>query len=115
MLGTQRLEKLHLSQKMLLPALFKFFDQTPMVEAYAKFYEEAQSSAMGRPIGLVFPRKGIMRGLIIHNGEKLDESCFHGLSLVYHGGSKKHRHKLFVQSFQQLIESLFAKGHGWQP
>lgn len=111
---TRRLERLHLDKRMFLPSLFKKFSEAPFVGAYEEYYETVIGEADGRAVGLIFPRKGIPRGLIVHNGVNLPSRVFHGLVLTYTGG-KKDTQRLFVQPFQSFIESLYNRGHGWQP
>lgn len=116
LLGTSILGgvKLHLDKTALLPALFRQFDQAPFVRAYEDFFEQHQGDAEGRVLGLVFPRKGIRQGLIILN-EELEAVPYHGLTLVYSGGNRKHPCKLYVRPFQLLVEAIYRKGHGWRP
>lgn len=106
---------LHTDPRCFLPQLFKNFDKAPFVTAYEEFFEQVADKADGRAVGLVFPRKGIRHGLVIHNGDDLDRRVFHGLVMTYHGGTKKERLNLYVQPFQTMIEALHNEGHGWRP
>lgn len=106
---------LHTDSRAFLPALFKNFDKTPFVMAYEEFFEDVADAADSRAVGLVFPRKGIRHGLVIHNGDDLDRAVFHGMVMTYHGGTKKARRNLYVQPFQTLVEALHKEGHGWRP
>jgi hypothetical protein len=114
MLGVRRIHRLHTDKRAFLPAMFKNFKDVPFVTAYAEFFEQRCDEAETRAVGLVFPRKGIDRGLVIHNGVNLPPRVFHGLVLTYTGGKKETAH-LYVQPFQSLIQALHNKGHGWRP
>lgn len=102
--------KLHLEPTALLPAWFKDFTGTPFALEYAEWYRRAAPRAEGRSIGLVFPRKGIRGGLVIHD-EMSDYRRFRGFTGVYVGDEKL----LFVRPFQTLIDTVWANGHGWRP
>lgn len=115
LLGADRLPGLHVDARTFLPALFRQFDQSPFALAYEAFYERAEGVADGRAIGLVVSRKGIPRGLIIHNGVDLPQRVFRGLCMVYQGGRGKATTRLFVQPFQTLVAELHHGGHGWRP
>lgn len=106
---------IHTDPRCFLPQLFKNFDKTPFVTAYELFFERVADRVDGRAVGLVFPRKGIRRGLVIHNGDDLDRRVFRGTVMTYHGGGKKEQLRLYVQPFQTMIEALYAEGHGWRP
>jgi hypothetical protein len=116
LLGASTLDgaKLHTDARVMLPALFKRFDAAPFVTAFEEFYEREEGRAQGRTLGLVFPRKGLRQGLIIH-GEGLEAVFCHGLSLVYVGGTRRRPHSLYVRPFQALVEAVYNKGHGWRP
>ena len=120
LLGCSRLKgvKLHLDKHAMIPSLFKQFNEAPFVEAYEEFYEHMLSRANGRSngrsLGLVFPRKGIVRGLIIYSGD-LDLQIPHSLLWTYTGGTRKALHRLYVRPFQQLVEAIHNKGSGWRP
>lgn len=118
-LGASRLGgvQLHLAPTAFLPALFRDFGRAPFVTAYEEFYEAAADRADGRPVGLVFPRKGLRHGLVIYAaddpaalplGEREAVFC-------YAAGSKKARQWLVVRSFQRTLEAVHNAGHGWRP
>ena len=115
-LGASRLDgvKLHTDKRSLLPALFRDFESAPFVAAYEEFFEANIDKAQGRAVGLVFPRKGLKQGLIMHNGG-LDAYWVKGTSLVYTGGTRKAPVQLYVQAYQSLIDAIYGKGHGWRP
>lgn len=112
-LGAALLRDLHTDPRCFLPNLFKAYDQAPFVAAYEAFFETASRTADGRAVGLVFRRKGVRHGLIMHNGVDLPGRVFGGLTLAYQDSTGKQR--LFVQPFQTVVEQLHAKGHGWRP
>lgn len=105
--------KLHLDPRTFLPAMFKNFAAVPFVTAYEEVLEQLYPSANGRSVGLVFPRNGFRLGMVIFN-ETFEQTNYHGLSLVYRGGDRKHVNRLFVQPFQETILALWNKGHGWR-
>jgi hypothetical protein len=115
LLGARRIDKLQADPTAFLPALFRNFRQATFVTVYDAFFEANESRAAGKPIGLVFPRKGIPHGLIVHNAEALDSVIHHGTVLVHHSGTAQHVHRVFVQPFQIFCEGLYRKGHGWKP
>lgn len=110
LLTSQRIEGIHLDKRAFLPALFEKFLDAPFVTPYEDYREGAVREADGRAIGMVFPRKGISRGLIVHDGVNLPDRCFAGTVLTY-TDRKTATKKLFVQPFARLIESL----QDWQP
>ncbi len=118
-LGASRLGgvQLHLDQKAMIPALFKAFGSAPFVTEFEQFYETAVARACGRPVGLIFPRKGFRNGMVVYATDDPQvipfserETC-----LTYAGGSKKDRHWLIVRSFQKMMEAVHNAGHGWRP
>jgi hypothetical protein len=95
----------------MIPSLFKTFVKAPFVAAFETFYEQAALRAEGRSVGLIFPRKGIPHGLIIYSGD-LDVTIPRSLVWTYTGGTGKMLH---VRPFQQLVEAIHNRGHGWRP
>lgn len=70
---------MHLVQEAILPNLFRHFAKAPFVKKYNEMKEEYRTS--NKPFGLLFPRKGLQQGLVIHNGYQGDfvpagASCF---------------------------------------
>lgn len=107
-------KSLHLDPTAMIPACFRNFQRVPFVRAFASFFEAAAPVARGRPVGLIFPRKGIKHGMVITSG--LPEAMnFRGLTWVYHGGTRQRQQKLYVVLLQSLLEALHNKGHGWKP
>lgn len=118
LLGTSRLDggALHLDRRALLPALFREFTRAPFVTAYEAFYERHAERAGGRPVGLVFPRKGLRHGLVVYAGG-LDDLPFgpRETALVYAGGPAAGGRGLVVRSYQRLLEALRDSDRGWRP
>jgi hypothetical protein len=116
LIKAQQFRGLHADPRCLLPSLFKAYQDTPFFVAYDEWYETIAQFAeeTGRAVGLVFTRKGIKNGLIIHNhGGAFIDRC-RGLVLVYQSGKKKTQH-IFLQPFQAFVEAAYARGHGWRP
>lgn len=105
--------KLHIDPRAFLPAMFKRFDAVPFVKAYEEVFEKFHPHAHDRAIGLVFRRNGFQHGMVIFNDLELPN--YSGLSLMYQGGDKKHRHRLYVQPFQETVLAIWNHGHGWKP
>lgn len=100
-------KKLHTDASCLLPALFKDFEKVPFVVAYEAFFAKMQKRAHGRTIGLVFPRKGIPKGLVIHN-KSAERLGYEGLQAIYLGRERS----LYVRTFRGVLEALDRGGHG---
>lgn len=113
-LGVAGIKDLHLDPRCFLPNLFKAYDRTPFVLAYEEFFDQETARADGRALGLVFRRKGIRHGLIIHDGADLPPRVFTGTVLQYQAGRKRLR-RLYVQPYQTVVEQLHHGGHGWRP
>lgn len=115
-LGTSRLAgaELHRDPRAILPMWFSKFQDVPFYPPFEALESAVKGHASGRPIGLVFPRKGFAQGLIIHT-EGLDEYWLHGGCYVYRGGTKNRRVDLFVRPFASLIEAIHNRGRGWDP
>ena len=89
------------------PSRFKGFAKVPFVVAYQDFFNGAFHEANGRPLGLVFPRRGFQQGMIIHNDES--ERFWHeGLCWVYKMPRTEHR--LYVQPFSYFMDAVRASG-----
>lgn len=94
------------------PARFRDFSNVPFVVAYSYFYRTVASDNETRKIGLVFPRKGFLHGMIIHNDES--ENCWRsGLCWVYKAVTDKQDRRLYVQPFAAVIDAI--RKHGWRP
>lgn len=119
LLGASRLDgvQLHLAQTAMIPALFKTFGKAPFVDVFDAFYETNQPRANGRPVGMVFPRKGFKQGMVIYATDDPKEIplCERETMLAYVSGKGKKQHWLVVRSYQKLLEALHNGGHGWRP
>lgn len=118
-LGASRLGgiQLHLENSAMIPAMFKTFGATPFVSAFDAFYEVSEDRSGGRPVGMVFPRKGFKNGLIIYATDDLKVLPFGEREgyFAYVSGKKKAQQWLLVRSFQKTIEAIHNGGHGWRP
>ncbi len=111
-LASRALYKLHEDVAMTTPRLFKDFRGAPPYRAYAELVELVGPSTVGnQPIALVFPRKGVRGGLVIHDFQELR---LRGLVWTYHGDGTD-RHSLYVQPYQTFLEGIHRGGHGWRP
>ena len=102
---------LHRDPRAVHPAWFKSFRKLPVVETYEEHFGE--NSREERPFGMVFPRKGFLQGLILHNG---DWDMFvppHSSCHVFKGGNKRSMH-LIVQPYQGFIDHV-RNGISWRP
>lgn len=119
LLGTTKLDRVHLDARAMLPSLMRNFELAPFVAPYELFYEQNQERAdkEGRLIGLIFPRKGIPSGLIIYTSDDLEAIPFaqKELFLSYLSGKGKDRRYLIVRSFGKVLEAIHNYGHGWKP
>jgi len=102
---------LHRDQKAVHPRWFKTFRSLPFVQEYEVRFGEC--SKEGRPFGMVFPRKGFLQGLILHNGDwelfvPPQSSCH-----LFKGG-KKRSMNLVVQPYQGFIDHV-RNGISWRP
>lgn len=107
--------KLHTDPSALFPSLIQKFPQARFVTAYDAVYEREGQGA--KPVGLVFPRKGIRHGMVVYA-----TADFNALPLArreaflaYAAGDKTDRHWVLVRSFQKLVEAVHNGGHGWRP
>lgn len=106
---------LHKHRDATMPAQHTRFHDFPPLKFYEDWFERAEKEANGRAVGLLFPRKGIQQGLILHNGEGLDGLWLPGMVSVYTGGTREHPYRLYLQAFAPLVEAIHNKGHGWKP
>lgn len=91
---------------------FKKFSRVPFVIAYQQMLEDLGEEAGERSVAMVFPRKGLLHGLVIHN-DATEQYWTHGLSWVYKPPDSDDR--LYVQPFSALIDEIYANGRGWRP
>lgn len=96
----------------ILPALFKNFAKAPFLVAFARWLDEPgrdDSIESRKGSGLVFPRKGIVRGLIVHTVSTL--SGRQGTVMTWAGD--EHWPTLHLEPFAQFIAAVVASG--WRP
>lgn len=62
--------RLHVDPKAVLPRWFSHFHALPFVRAW-EYAAESKPPDAGRPTGLVFPRKGVPAGLVVHDADSL--------------------------------------------
>ncbi len=102
---------IHRDTKAVHPLWFKAFRGLPFVADYEARFEEC--SKEGRPFGMVFPRKGFLQGMVLHNGDwelfvPPQSSCH-----LFKGG-KKRTMTLIVQPYQSFIDQI-RNGLKWRP
>lgn len=119
-LGASRLKgvQLHLTASAMVPAMFKAFGATPFVAAFDDFFERTAPRADGKPVGLIFPRKGFKQGMVVYAADDPQalSLCERETIIAYVSGKKKKgQHWLIVRSYQKLLEALHNGGHGWRP
>lgn len=107
--------KLHVDPRAFLPSMFKKFADVPFVPFYEEVFEDLYPRANGRAVGMVFHRNGIRGGLVIYNADEFEPPAYTGVTVMYQGGDHKHRHRLYVRPFQEVILAIWNGGHGWKP
>jgi hypothetical protein len=108
-------DRLHADNRATWQATFLRFREVPFVRAYERFYAEAETRAAGRAVGLLFPRKGVPRGFIIHDGVGLSQYWHNGVVQEYRGGTREDPHSIIVEPFAALVTALYNGGHGFRP
>jgi hypothetical protein len=96
------------------PARFKKFGWVPFVLAYQEFYSSVVTDGELRRVCLIYPRKGFLHGMCIHNDQS-EEFWPSGLAWVYKFNDGGRDRRLFVMPFQSLVEAIYAGGRGWKP
>lgn len=96
---------IHRDPRTIHPLWFKAFRGLPFVERYEERMEPLLTRYPDRPIGMVFPRKGFLQGLLIHNGDwdlltPPQASCH-----VFKGGRKKAMN-LIVQPYSGFVDHV---------
>ena len=89
------------------PARYKQFERVPFVVAFHELQEQVDDPH--QTIGVVFPRKGLRQGMVIHN-DLSEQYWLNGSSWVY---KAKDGSKLFVQPFEALIMGI--RNARWKP
>jgi hypothetical protein len=105
-----KVDKLHADNRCTLPALFRRFEEAPFVRAYQDFLYQEEHRAGGRALGLLFHRKGIPHGLVIHNDVGLKGYQRTGTRFVYEGTGDAH---LVVERLDLLVEAICSSK--WRP
>ena len=96
---------IHKDQKSVHPNWFKKFLGLSFAEAYADHFEKLSAAKLGKPIGMIFPRKGFAQGLLMHNGDwdyfvPPNSSCH-----LFKGG-KKVEMNLVVQPYSSFVDHI---------
>jgi hypothetical protein len=60
---------IHRDSRFVHPLWFKSFFGLPIVSKYEEYFSELKSFLGGKPLAMIFPRKGFLKGLILHNGD----------------------------------------------
>jgi hypothetical protein len=110
MIGTP---PIHRDPHSIHPMWFKSFCSLPFVKLYEEKLEAWFSGKRDRPLGMVFPRKGFLHGLILHNGD-LERFIAPQSSCHVFKGGKKHMMNLIVQPYTGFIDNLkgdFSESH----
>lgn len=92
------------------PSRFRKFSDVSFVEAYREFYDDNYHPKDLRKLGLVFPRRGFVHGMIIHND---DTEMFWASGLCWVYKSKKGQ-RLYVQPLNNVMEQV-KKSRTWRP
>jgi hypothetical protein len=93
-------------------ARFKKFQWVPFVVAFEQFRRENVEHGADRPLGLVYPRDGLQRGMVIHN-DSSEKFWTSGYCEVYKFPGSDVRY--YVQPFSVLIDAISDGGRGWRP
>ncbi len=104
----------HRDYHSLEPMRYKAFEQVPFVVAYGKMSDRLQEVAVGRSVGLVFPRRGIIQGLMIHddiNHRYWTEGFAQVFKYRDDGGTE---FQLIVQRFSDVIKAIAAEPGNWR-
>ena len=110
--GTRYMLGLHRNNACMMPNVINNFSRTPIVKAFEDFIESTPDDRMEGCVGVVFPRRGYQRGMIIHTG--------HGFwrpnvaRLVYDYGKPNSKKRLVVEPFGELIKWI-ARHRKWSP
>jgi hypothetical protein len=104
--------KLHTDVRVLLPSLYRNFAAAPFAALYHNLLEEVGDRLGDRTLGIVFPRKGVRHGLVIH-GAGLETLPYTGTSVVHEVGGDASA-TLYVRPFQAVLAAIDNRGHGWR-
>jgi hypothetical protein len=107
-LGSDRLKghlPIHKDPRSIHPLWFKSFTSLPFMRAFEARFDELSAASNGKPIGMVFPRKGFQQGLIVHTGS-YEHFVMPGASCHVFKGGKKHGSNIVVQPFQGFADCV---------
>jgi len=102
--------KLHNRADCVHPKWFQSFSRLPFFRPFVELVRVAEANREVRPQGMVFPRKGIMHGLIVHNADSQTYSEKCRSMHVYRGDGID----LVVQPFSGFLDSILAS-RLWTP
>lgn len=105
-------EKLHLDQKHVFPCWFNDFAALPVTMRFAEMVEETGAAVRardeGKPIAMVFERKGVRGGLVMHTAGA--SYLRNGMAaLLYHATD---RTVVAVQRFWDVLEIFKELSYG---
>jgi len=103
----------HRDPLLIHPMWFKSFQGLSFVRSYEEKFEDLGNPLGQLPFGMVFPRKGFLQGMLLHNGDwdlfvPPKSSCH-----IFKGG-KKHSMNLVVQPYAGFIDHV-CTGLSWTP
>jgi hypothetical protein len=107
---------IHRDPKGVHPMWFKSFKGLSFIKFYEEELERYKSDVFGdhsRVLGMVFPRKGFVHGLVVHNGDWQTFLPHNAGCHLYQGGTGKSV-TLVVQPFTALLDHIRAGLH-WEP
>lgn len=115
LLGTNLLggTKLHISAACFVPSLYHRTEKAPFVKPYRDFYAANKRHAHGRSIGLILRRKGMPRGIIVHDGGLAGYEKPGMFAATYTGEEGTEPQQLFIHSFERLVKAIHDQGDGW--
>jgi hypothetical protein len=93
---------LHMSPKAILPVWFSRFGSLPICRPFRDLHAQAAQSSPGLPVALIFPRKGLRQGLVIHNGG-FNQLALSSSAMLYRDSELG---ELVVQSYATFVAQL---------
>lgn len=90
---------------------FKNFRKFPAVAYYDELLEAVPDSESSQPFGLVFPRRGVTGGLVIHN-DKDEQFWSQGSAWVFKGDQDRET-RYYIQPLIDMLASIVDSG--WTP
>lgn len=110
--GTRYMKGLHANNACIMPNIINNFWRTPIAKAFEDFVETAPEERLDGCVGVVFPRRGYQRGMIVHNGHRFWRPNV--ARLVYDYGKPNKKKRLVVEPFGELVKWI-AKHRKWSP